>query len=268
MKPPGYVADDLVQDAAPQHLPDIISPPAASSSATKVATQAAMMKVPILMYHYIEHVKDPGDTIRQKLDVYPETLGLAIKTLQDDGYTLLFASELADIIDGKMPLPAKPILLTFDDGYRDFYTDALPVLEKYHAKATAYIITGFLGKPNYMTLTQLQTVQQSGIVEIGAHTEHHIDLNHASVQKQTQEITGSLDYLNTLCPGQIHSFAYPSGRFDQDTVKIVQTAGFSTGMSTNPGTEVTAANRYTLFRLRPGSSTGKGLLNFITRMEK
>ncbi len=246
------IADDAVQSQQPQHI-------ATSSSST-------VFRVPILMYHYIEHVKDPGDTIRQKLNIYPETLGLEIKTLQDDGYTFLYASEVAQAIDGKMKLPAKPIVLTFDDGYKDFYTDALPVLQKYHVKATAYIITGFLGRPNYMTVDQLKAVKASGIVEIGAHTENHIDLNHATVKKQTEEIVNSKKYLEKLFSQPVTSFAYPSGRFNQDTVKIVQAAGFTNAVSTNPGTQVTNTNRFVLFRLRPGSRSGKVLLSFLDKM--
>lgn len=250
------IVDDEHQYSEPMH----ITPPASAP--------VTVIHVPILMYHYVEHVKDRRDTMRQKLNINPEILDQQLKTLDEAGYTYLFMNDIAEAIDQKKPLPPKPVVLTFDDGYADFYTGALPILEKHHAKATAYIITEFLGRPNYMTLKQLQTVQQTGLIEIGAHTQHHIDLSHASVMKQTEEIAGSKKTLDALFPNQVFSFAYPSGRFNQDSIKIVREAGFTTAVSTNPGTEIYNGNRFVLFRLRPGSRLGKDLIEFLDRMEK
>jgi peptidoglycan/xylan/chitin deacetylase (PgdA/CDA1 family) len=222
-----------------------------------------VVHIPILMYHYIEHVQDPKDTFRQKLSVYPEVLDNQIKTLQDNGYTFLSMTDVSNILDGKKELPQKPIVLTFDDGYRDFYTDAFPILEKYHAKATAYIISGFIGKPNYMLSTQLSTISQSSEVEIGAHTQHHIDLNLASPKQQTTEILGSKKDLETKLKIPITTFAYPSGRYNDQTIKIVAESGFATAVTTHPGTLANPSKRLVLDRLRPGSRTNKSLLDFL-----
>lgn len=251
--PIASLLDDVPQDTAPQHV--------ASSS-------AVVVKVPILMYHYIEHVKDPGDTFRQKLNIFPETLALQLKVLSENGYSFIRMSDVADAVDGKKKLPSKPIVLTFDDGYRDFYTSALPVLEKYKVPATAYIITGFINRPNNLTLAQLKSLGQNKLIEIGAHTVHHIDLNHASLEKATAEIIDSKTYLEKLLERPVTTFAYPSGRFDQQAVKIVQQAGFSTAVSTMPGVEASVQNRFILFRLRPGSRTGQALLTFLKQMSE
>lgn len=223
------------------------------------------VQIPILMYHYIEHVKDPRDTIRQKLNIYPETLDAQLKTMTSAGYTFLYASEVADILDGKKPMPSKPIVLTFDDGYRDFYTDAFPILLKYKVKSTAYIISGFLNQPNYMTSEQLGLVAGSGYVEIGAHTMHHIDLQHASALKASEEIIGSKKELEALLHIPIVSFAYPGGRFNPTTVTIVSQAGFTNAVSTLLGTTASTSNRFLLYRLRPGSRTGAHLLSFLDK---
>lgn len=223
------------------------------------------LRVPILLYHYVEHVKDPGDTIRQKLDIYPEVLESQIKTLKNDGYTFVSMADVATALDKEQPLPAKPIILTFDDGYRDFYTDVLPILEKENTKATVYVISGFTGRPNNMTFAQLQKVVASGLVEIGAHTIHHVDLSHASVRLATEEIADSKTQLEKLLGVTVTSFAYPDGRFNTKTVELVQSAGYTTAVSTHPGTEITTDNRFVLYRLRPGMRTGKELLSFLTK---
>ena len=114
------------------------------SEDVKEATPTARMpvKVPILLYHYVEYVKDKGDTIRQSLDIVPRVFEEQIQTLLSDSYTFITMDELADYLDGEQSLPPKPIIITFDDGYRDLRTDVLPILQKYHVKAVAYIVSG------------------------------------------------------------------------------------------------------------------------------
>lgn len=215
------------------------------------------------MYHYVEHVRDPKDTLRQKLAITPEVLENQLKTLNSEGYQFLTVSDLAAVLDGKTTLPAKPVVLTFDDGYRDFYTDVFPLLKKYHAKATAYIVSDFIGKPNYMFLPQLLEVHQSGLIEIAAHTEHHIDLSLAPYLRAKEEIMGSKQKLEKLFHIPVLAFAYPSGRFNDQAVQIVRSAGFTSAVSTMPGTEVTKENRFTLLRLRAGARTNQILITFL-----
>src|SRR5258708_6379398 len=113
-------------------------------------TISATLRVPIIMYHYVEYVQDKNDKLRIALDTTPYTLENEIQTLIAAGYNFITNNDLADALDGKTNLPANPILLTFDDGYRDFYTDAYPILKKYHVRATNYVIAGFLNRPNHL----------------------------------------------------------------------------------------------------------------------
>lgn len=219
--------------------------------------------IPILMYHYIEHVQDPGDTIRISLNVLPETLDAQIRTLVAAGYTFITPSDMADILDGIMPVPEKPIILSFDDGYRDFYTGAFPILKKYNVRSVAYIITGFLNRPNYLTDYQLQEIAQSGIVEIGAHTVNHYALAGVSDQVAKQEIENSRLQLEQKLGIPIVDFAYPYGSFNLRTVQLTKEAGYRTAVATIPGADVGNQSRFFVNRLRPGASTGQSLLNLI-----
>ncbi len=228
-----------------------------------VAPPKTNVRIPILMYHYVEYVKDKRDTIRQTLDVVPYTFEQQIKTLRDAGYTFLTASELADILDGKMAVPNKPILLTFDDGHWDLFTDVLPILEKYHVKATAYIISGFIGGADFMSKDQLEAVIRSGLVEIGAHTVHHISLARKILPVVQFEVDHSKEDLESEYHVHVVSFAYPNGSFDEQAIQVVTDAGFRTAVSTVPGIEQSVSNRFFLFRLRPGGRTGSVLLNYL-----
>ena len=87
------------------------------------------------MYHYVRVVGDPTDTIGWPLGAAERFA--AQMHLADHGYTTLTMSDVYAILAGQQPLPAKPIALTFDDGYRDFYTAAWPVLKQHHFKATS-----------------------------------------------------------------------------------------------------------------------------------
>lgn len=231
------------------------------------ATASAVFRVPILMYHYVEYVQDKGDKIRRSLDTLPVTLEGQIKTLADAGFTFMTNSELADVLDGKSKLPSKPVLLTFDDGYRDFYTDAFPILKKYNAKATAYVISGFLNRANHLQDSQLDEIIKSGLVEIGAHTIHHAWLKGQPLKNVVTEVLGSKTELEQKFHIRIESFAYPYGAFDSQAFEAVQAAGYKSAVSTIPGVSQSPINRFFLSRLRPGARTGQILLNFLSQQK-
>src|SRR5262249_46761409 len=112
------------------------------------ATPQISIRIPILMYHYVEYV--PSNPGIQNLNIPPYILTSQIETLKSAGYTFLTPNELTGALDGKRTLPTKVVILSFDDGYMDFYTTVFPILQKENVKAVAYIITGMLDRPNYM----------------------------------------------------------------------------------------------------------------------
>jgi peptidoglycan/xylan/chitin deacetylase (PgdA/CDA1 family) len=219
--------------------------------------------VPILMYHYVEYVQDKGDTIRRSLDITPYTLEEEIKTLLANGYTFMTNAEVAKALDGTLLLPRKPIVLTFDDGYRDFYTDAYPILKKYNVKATEYIISGFLGYPNNMDAWMVKQIAADGLVEIGAHTVDHSWLKGIADTTLSYEVNQSKKTLEDLIGKPVVSFAYPYGAFDVAAIRTVSSAGFTSAVSTIPGNDQFQIHRYFLYRLRPGGRTGEDLLSWL-----
>lgn len=235
-------------------------------SEIKHTTASASLKIPILMYHYVESVKNPDDKIRRSLTTSPYTLEQEIKTLKDAGYTFLTNAELADILDGKKDIPDKPVLLTFDDAYSDFYFNVLPLLKKYEVKVTEYVITGFTDRIDHLTSKQIIELAQSGLVEIGAHTVHHVYLKNGKLKNVVAEITQSKQELEKLTGMPVVSFAYPFGAFDTQAVRAVKEAGFRSAVSTVPGTAQKDTNRFFLYRVRPGGRIGETLLNFLNQV--
>lgn len=241
--------------------------PADVQAKAHTASPPAELRVPILMYHYVEYVKDKHDTYRMKLDIVPAIFEEQIKTLSNEGYTFLSMKDLADGIDGKKALPKKPVVITLDDGHWDVYTDILPILQKYKAKATAYVISGFIDGSDFLSLSQLEDVAKSGYIEVGAHTVHHVSLKGKLQPIVAMEILKSKQMLEQMIHMPVVSFAYPNGAFDEQAVEAVRAAGFRTAVSTIPGVTASSDRRYFLYRLRPGNRTGVELAAFLSTVK-
>lgn len=234
---------------------------------TKIGPQVfeKQERVPVFLYHYIEYVKhDPG---RQKLTIPPNILISQIETLKNAGYTFITPNDLMGDLLGKTKLPEKLVILTFDDGYMDFYTDVFPILQKEQVKGVAYIVPDFLNRPNYMFTFQLQEVAKSPLVEIGAHTMNHVWLKGVRKETAEYEIIQSRKTLQDMLNLSVNSFAYPYGALDQQAINIVESSGFTNAVSTIPGIIQTMQNKYFLYRLRPGYRTGQTLLKFLEQKD-
>jgi len=236
-----------------------------ASAKPQSATISATVRVPIIMYHYVEYVQNKNDKLRIALNTTPYVLENEIQTLIAAGYNFITNNDLSDVLDGKTNLPANPILLTFDDGYRDFYTDAYPILKKYRVKATNYVIAGFLNRNNHLLTSQVQEISNDGLVEIGAHTVNHVWLKGLQLNIVSDEVFQSKEILEQLIHKPVLSFAYPFGAFDDQAIKVVKDSGFRSAVSTIPGVNQNQEDRFYMFRLRPGGATGKGFLNIINQ---
>lgn len=229
------------------------------------ATTSAQLRIPILMYHYVENVEDKQDTIRQSLNINPSAFEEQVKTLSDAGYTFMTAKELGEVIDGKEKLPKKPVILTFDDGHWDFDTVILPILKKYKAKSTAYLISSFIGGSDFLSKIQLQDIIKSGLVDVGGHTVHHVSLTNKFLPVVKSEVEQSKIDLEKEYGIKVVSFAYPNGAFDQQAIEVVKEAGFTTAVSTIKGIDQSNQNRFYLYRLRPGYRVGQVLLDYLEK---
>ncbi len=244
-------------------IPDVVEIPPEVQKSIANTKPTKQIYIPILLYHYVEYVKDAGDTIRKSLNIIPAVFDAEVKTLKDKGYTFLTPKDLADILDDKSKLPERSVILSFDDGYRDFYTDVFPILKKYNAKAITYIVPNFLNKPNNMDVWQLKEIVKSGLVEIGAHTMNHAYLVGLPKKRVEYEVIQSKKYLEKQLGIQVVSFAYPYGAFDNQAINVVKDAGFKTAVTTIHGNLVMDINRYFIYRLRPGARVGESLIKLI-----
>jgi peptidoglycan/xylan/chitin deacetylase (PgdA/CDA1 family) len=209
-----------------------------------------MAVIPILMYHYVRTVTDPNDTIGVNLSVTPEKFAAQMQYLADNGYTTLTMGEVHAILAGALPLPTKPIALTFDDGYRDFYTAAWPVLKRHNFKATNYVVTSVIGLEPYMTWAMIQELDATGLIEIGAHTRTHPDLRAMGKDKRWDEIVGSKAILEEGLGHPVGSFCYPAGYYTAEVLADVRRAGYISAVTTTYGSKQNIQDALELPRIR------------------
>jgi peptidoglycan/xylan/chitin deacetylase (PgdA/CDA1 family) len=227
-------------------------------------TPRASVRMPMPLYHYIEYVQDPNDKGRQSLDIRPDLFEKQLADMQKAGYTTLWVKDVPKLLSGEEKLPEKPVVLTFDDGYADFYTDALPLLKKYQAKGTLYIINDLLNTPGYLTNAQVKEIIASGLVEIGAHTLDHKNLKSTPIAEQKRQIFESKAGLEKEFGITMETFAYPYGAYSDQTVALAKEAGFTAAVSVDAGNIDSEKNLFVLPRTRAGALIG----NTIGALEK
>ena len=156
-------------------------------------------QIPILMYHSID---DSCSSRFRRFAVSPRSFKAHVRYLSDSGYQTLTVSELIEAMDGRAVMPPKPVVLTFDDGFADFYEAALPILTEFGQTVTLYVVSGAVGGSSawlsgigegtrrMVSWAQLDEIRRSGI-EIGAHTATHAALDLLSLEEARQEIAVS-----------------------------------------------------------------------------
>lgn len=159
-----------------------------------------------------------------------------MKYLYDHGFNAITLDEFYEFRINNKPLPPKPVIITFDDGYRDNYTNAYPILKKYGFKGTIFIITGSVGLKNYLTWDMIREMYNSGLVEIGAHTVNHYTLSEIPLADAQSEIIMSRSIIEKEIGYKTTFFSYPLGKNTPEVVKFVQHEGYKGAVIMGNGT--------------------------------
>ena len=202
--------------------------------------------IPILMYHSVDYEK--GNNLR----IPKEKLREQMKYLKDNGFTTLTLEEVYDFMINNTPVPQKSVVLTFDDGYVDNYTNAFPILKEFGLKATVFVITS--GVDNHrltLTLEQCKEMDAYGI-DIQPHTVNHEELDKLSYDKQLETLKQSKDFLDKGINKNCKFIAYPFGKYNDDTIKAAKAAGYALGLRMTGGWAQKQDGIYTLRRIYIG----------------
>ena len=195
-----------------------------------------MFRIPIITYHSI----DNSGTV---ISTAPAVFKRQVSALAAAGYEAITLRELVASIKQSSLLPAKPIVLTFDDGFRNFYREAFPTLDDHGFRATVFLVTDFCGRFNdwsgnpasfprseILNWREIRELSDNG-VEFGSHTKTHPDLTKISKEAMEDEIIGSKRALDDALGVETESFAYPFGN-KNETVKNMTAAKFKSATST------------------------------------
>jgi peptidoglycan/xylan/chitin deacetylase (PgdA/CDA1 family) len=192
------------------------------------AIKHLVRSIPILLYHKVGSDNDC-------LTVSPERFAKDMEYLAQNGYNTLSLNDIRSRLNNEdAKMPAKPVLITFDDGYLDNYTNAFPILEKYNLKASFYIITGMIGQANRVTTAQIKEMDAAGM-GIGSHTVSHRALGELKPEEAVDELSNSKAALEQMLGKNIDFIAYPCGSYHQDTLSLVRKAGYTGGFSVRQG---------------------------------
>ena len=206
-------------------------------------------RIPVLMYHEIADVM----ATPSKLAVAPEVFADQLAYLSDAGYTTLTAGELAGILsDGRRPLPERPVVLTFDDGYGDFYDHALPLLKQHAMTATVFTTTGWIGlsgkAKRMLNWREIDEVIENG-VEIGAHTIKHPQLDQLPHRQLREELSVSKNLLEDKIGQAVPGLAYPFGYSNAYVREVARELGYVYGYAVDNALTTSAADHFALPRL-------------------
>ncbi len=187
--------------------------------AAAVTVQEDSRTVMVLNYHKVvdEHMS---------LSVPLADFEQHMKWLQEYGYTSITPEDLYEFIVNGRELPEKPVLITFDDGYKDNYTNAYPIMKKYGFKGTIFVVTGFLGVyDNYLTWEQAKELTDNGF-SIESHTHNHKSMTEASDDDISRELAKSRDTIKEKLGVEADFIAYPTGTYNLHIAELVKEAGY------------------------------------------
>jgi peptidoglycan/xylan/chitin deacetylase (PgdA/CDA1 family) len=238
----------------PSPTPSPSATPTVTSTPTPEPTPLVddvTVRVPIMMYHYISIPPADADAVRRDLSVAPAQFESHLAYLRQAGFETISLQELTYALSRERSLPPKPIILSFDDGYRDNYENAFPLLRQYGYSGTFFVFTQPIDTYNvsYLTWEMIIEMHKAGM-EFGSHSYRHPDLTGRDVDFLVYEILGSKEAIEERIGEPVRFFSYPAGRYDELTIRVLDSANFWGAVTTQFGIDQSFSNRFEMRRIR------------------
>ena len=197
--------------------------------------------VPVMMYHAVGDTPFAGGIT--ELFVKPANLEAQLQYIKNNGYSAIWFEDLPNLANY-----SKPVILTFDDGYRDNYTLLFPLLKKYNIKATIFIFPYTIGtNKNFLTWDMVKEMSDSGLVSFQSHTMSHSDLDQLDEETQRWELAESQRVITAKTGKQCCVLCFPTGKYNSTTLKLAQQY-YLFSIKMNGNLYVTGTNRYLIPR--------------------
>ncbi|HSX40427.1 MAG TPA: polysaccharide deacetylase family protein [Candidatus Saccharimonadales bacterium] len=241
--------------ATPTLIASPSATPTASPSATPIAYSGFCLNVPVLFYHHIQPQAQAVQKGQTSLNVDNGVFDQQMGYLASHGYTTIFVDQLVNALKTHTGLGAKVVAVTFDDGYRDNYDNAFPVLKKYGIKFNLMLATGLTEGADFLTWGQVTEMKNSGQMFLTDHTWSHYAVNHGANDKIQFEIMTAKQQIESHTGQATNIFTYPYGSFNNNAVSLLQQDGFIGAFSTIGGFTQCDSFIMSLHRTRVGNAS-------------
>ncbi|HEU4574894.1 MAG TPA: polysaccharide deacetylase family protein [Chitinophagaceae bacterium] len=234
---------------------------------TKPRDAAAILQqpqVPILCYHQIRDWRPTDSKTARDYIVPVDNFKAQLKLLADSGYHTILPDDLYKYLVYGSPLPARPVMLTFDDTDDDQYTIAWPEMKKYGFKGVFFVMTVSLGRPNYMTKEAVKELADAGNV-IGSHTWDHHNVKKYTAADWARQVDKPTAQLQAITGKPLHYFAYPFGLWNKEAIPPLKQRGFKAAFQLSEKRDEQEP-LYTIRRMIvPGSWTAAEMLSVMKK---
>ena len=238
--------------------------------APKVFQNGRAIALPILMYHHVGQLPNNPDSTRVDLTVPTDNFEAQVKWLKDNSYNSLSLKDIYLAAQKQFVLPKNPVVFTFDDGYKDAFDNAVPILKKYGFTGSFAIITGWpgqtFGNNVYASWSDIYQAYTAGN-EIVSHTQTHFDGSNPKFNSDYiyRELNGSiLDIKNNL-GFTTNVLIYPYGHYTQTYIEQAKKAGFVMGITVHEGKIINLDNLMEVPRVRVhGQETTEKFIKILT----
>ncbi|MBI4302203.1 MAG: polysaccharide deacetylase family protein [Chloroflexi bacterium] len=211
------------------------------------------VELPILMYHHVGELPYNADTIRRGLTVSTANFETQMRFLWEKGYKTVSLGTLLTALQGREGLPSQAIILTFDDGYKDNFQNAYPILKRYGFTATFFVIARYIGRPEYLSQEDIREMVTGGMF-VEAHGLTHIDLTTIPPAALPKEILEARQNIEAYTGQQVRFFSYPSGRYNETIIKVLRENNFWGAVTTHYGRQHSLDDAFQLKRIRVSGS--------------
>lgn len=241
----------ITPTASPSAVPT--ASPSATPTDAPIVYSGFCLSVPVLFYHHIQPQATATDKKQTSLNVDNGVFDQQMAYLSSHGYTTIFVDQLINALKTHTGL-GKSIAVTFDDGYRDNYDFAFPILKKYGIKANLMLASGLMEGADFLTWGQVSEMKNSGLFFFTDHTWSHYAVNHGANDKIQFEITTAKQQIESHTGQGVNIFTYPYGSFNNNAITQLQQDGFIGAFSTIGGFTQCDSFIMALHRTRVGNA--------------
>lgn len=220
--------------------------------------------IPVLYYHSVTD-EATDDENEKELRVPVAKFKEQMKYLKDNNYYTLSMDEFYGYVKNGDKVPEKSVLITFDDGFKNNYDNAFPIMKEYGLKGSVFVITSMVDKVGlYMTSDEISAISKDGFIDVESHTVGHEKLSQISKEDTMKTLKDSKVFLEKYSGKKVDTIAYPFGIYDEATINSVKEAGYTMGFTTEMGWAKPKSDLYRIPRVYVNAK--KDMNTFVDRL--